>query len=157
MDSTSRAGIVNTILCDDLLDGRFVTVFLGILKPALGKMEFISAGHGPVLFREGATGTIRELPVDGCPLGIDPDSSFGEVRELRVASGDILVIVTDGFFEWASGTGEAFGIKRLGAEIGRDPHRPASVMIEQLHHAVLDFVGDSPQLDDLTAVIIKAL
>lgn len=148
---------VNTILCDDLVDGRFVTTFLGILKPSLRKMEFLSAGHGPVLFREGATGAIRELPVDGCPLGIDSGIPFGEVRELPFATGDILAIVTDGFFEWTNESGEAFGIKRLGAEIDRNPSRPASAMIEQLHRAALDFAGDSPQLDDLTAVIVKAL
>jgi phosphoserine phosphatase len=148
---------VNTILCEDLPDDRFVTAFLGILKPALGKIEFFSAGHGPILLRDSATGAIRELPVNGCPLGLDPESSFREVSELSFAPGDTLAIVTDGFFEWCGGNQEQFGIDRLNAEIGRDPHRPASLVIEELHRAVLNFAGNSPQLDDLTAVIIKAL
>jgi phosphoserine phosphatase len=148
---------VNTILCEDLPGDRFVTAFLGIIKPAEGKMAFMSAGHGPILFHERATGTTRQLPVNGYPLGLERDSSFGEVCELSFSTGDMLAIVTDGFFEWHGGSQEAFGIERLVAEIGREPHRPASVIIQELYRSVLDFAGDNPQLDDLTAVIIKQI
>jgi phosphoserine phosphatase RsbU/P len=147
----------NAILCEDQIDGRFVTAFLGVLNPRLGKMEFVSAGHGPVLFRESATATTRELPVTACPLGVDPDRSFSEVNEVHFAPGDILTILTDGFFEWRGEKGDMFGINRVRAAIDAVDGQPSSSIIEHLHSALIEFAGDSAQLDDLTAVIVKAV
>jgi phosphoserine phosphatase RsbU/P len=148
---------VNSLLCDDLADGRFVTAFLGLLSGAAGRLDYVSAGHGPILFLERATGGFRELPVQGIPLGLMPQFPYEPPGSITFAPGDVLAVVTDGVFEWADTRGESFGIVRLQEQIRRHHALPAAEIIRQVHQAVLDFVGDSPQPDDLTAVVIKRL
>jgi serine phosphatase RsbU (regulator of sigma subunit) len=72
-----------------------------------------------------------------------------------MAPGDLLVLITDGFFEWSNAAGEQFGVTRLGEAIRRASGLPAEQIIEQLHAAVADFVQGTVQDDDLTAVVIK--
>jgi sigma-B regulation protein RsbU (phosphoserine phosphatase) len=147
---------VNLLLCADLAEGRFVTAFLGLLgSGAAGGMDYVSAGHGPVLFFERATGTFRELSVQGIPLGLMSDFPYEPPGPVAFAPGDLLVIVTDGVFEWTDTRGESFGVGRLQEQIRRDHALPAAEIIRRMYRDVLDFVGDCPQPDDLTAVVIK--
>ena len=69
----------------------------------------------------------------------------------------MLVLITDGFFEWTNSRDEDFGLDRLHAAIRAARHLPAAEVISALHAAVTGFVGDTPQQDDLTAVVLKRL
>jgi phosphoserine phosphatase len=147
----------NAFLCDDLPGDRFVTAFLGILDPESATMQFVSAGQGPVLFREHGTGAIRELPIKCPPLGLSSDARFGETDKLSFAPGDVLAIATDGFFEGGVEKDNAFGIERVSAVIDQQANQPSSVIIDTLYRAINEFVGQNRQTDDLTVIIIKAL
>jgi phosphoserine phosphatase len=74
-----------------------------------------------------------------------------------MAEGDILVLLTDGFYEWAREDGEAFGEERVGELIRRLHAAPAAEMIDAFYRAVLDFTAGTRQGDDLTAVIVKRI
>ena len=69
--------------------------------------------------------------------------------------GDLLVLMTDGFFEWENRDGEQFGLDRLNATIERAGGLPAKEIISTLYAAVLEFANGAEQQDDLTAVIVK--
>jgi phosphoserine phosphatase len=69
--------------------------------------------------------------------------------------GDIVILITDGFFEWENGSGEQFGTERLAAVVRRFSDREPEVIIAELYDAVLNFAQGTPQQDDLTAVLIK--
>ena len=148
---------VNQLLCRDELDDRFVTAFFGILRYETHRLEYVSAGQGPILFYSRGNGTIDELAIQGFPLGLSPGLLFGPSEEVEFARGDFLALVTDGFFEWFNNAGECFGIERTKAQLTRDRDQPAAEIIRRLHASVLDFAGGSPQPDDLTAVMIKRL
>jgi phosphoserine phosphatase len=72
-----------------------------------------------------------------------------------MTSGDMMVVVTDGFFEWENETGEQYGVARLCEDIRRCRESSASELIEQLYMSILRFVGNAPQTDDLTALVIR--
>ena len=148
---------VNQLLCNDQLEDRFVTAFFGVLDRDAYQCEYVSAGQGPILLYSRAEGTITELEIQGFPLGLSPDLSFGPPETVALAPGDFVALITDGFFEWFNVHGECYGIERMKAQIRRDSDRPACEIIRHLHEAVLDFAGGSPQPDDLTAVVIKRL
>ena len=148
---------VNQLLCEDQLDDRFVTAFFGILQCAANRLGYVSAGQGPILFFSRRTGTLDELTIQGCPLGLAPDTAFGPPVDVEFAPGDFLALVTDGFFEWFNDELECFGIERTKAQIARDRDESAAEIIRRLYASVLDFAGNSPQPDDLTAVLIKRL
>ena len=146
---------LNELLCEDLPPGRFVTLVTGLLNPPEATMQFISAGHGPLLFYSAETDGFRCHDAQGPPLGIFPRFGYGDPQLLKLAPGDILVLVTDGFLEWVNAVNEDFGLSRLKDVIRKHQHMPAAGIISQLYSAVLSFAGSSPQLDDLTALVLK--
>jgi len=72
-----------------------------------------------------------------------------------MAPGDLLVLTTDGFFEWANAHDEQFGLERLQESIRSARDLQSSEIIAQLHAAVVKFAGGTAQQDDLTAVVVK--
>lgn len=70
-------------------------------------------------------------------------------------AGDVLVLATDGFFEWTNREGEQFGAERFKETIRQSKEEYSSDVISALYGAVLAFSGGTKQQDDLTAVVIK--
>lgn len=149
------ATLVNRLLCDDLPDNRFVTAYFGLLRPEAQEIAYISAGHGPILFFDAAGGELRESGATGLPLGILDDALFDAVETIAMRSGDMLLLLTDGFFEWTDPSGEQFGTARVADVLRRHRALSAGDIIAQMHRAVLEFAQGTPQKDDLTAVVVK--
>jgi phosphoserine phosphatase RsbU/P len=74
---------------------------------------------------------------------------------LQFASGDLLLLVTDGFFEWANPAEELFGSERLENSVRTSRSKSSSEIISTLYEDVLEFAGGTAQKDDLTAIVIK--
>jgi len=145
----------NRLLNNDLSGGRFSTTFFGWLDPIRHDIQYLSAGHGPLLHYVYATGQCRELPATTYPMGILPEIDDTPAEPIEMAPGDIMVLVTDGFYEWPNPGGEQFGIGRVNALIHAHRDRTAAEIIQRLHSAVEAFGDGTPQRDDLTAVVIR--
>ena len=152
---TTLLNTVNALLSEDIPDGRFVTAATGILNGENHVMTFLSAGHGPILFYRASDKTTQSCNADAIPLGLDDELKFGPAREYHFDVGDVLVLITDGFFEWPNEEGEEYGIERLQETIQSSAHLSANEMISTLYESVRAFVGNMKQADDLTAVIVK--
>lgn len=148
---------VNSLLHDDVSEGRFVTFAIAILDARSGECELLSAGHGPILLYRASGGTVEEFDGDGVPLGVLPDETYATPRKLWLEPGDTLVFVTDGFFEWAAPTGELYGTERLRECVRSSARMPAAEMIARLDADVQRFGAGAPQNDDMIAVIIRRL
>jgi serine phosphatase RsbU (regulator of sigma subunit) len=146
---------MNQLLHEDLPSTKFVTLAAGLLKPTEAALHLISAGHGPLLFYSSAENCFHSYDAQGVPLGLLPRFSYGCPQMLKFSPGDILVLVTDGFIEWANADDEDFGQDRLKEVIRTHRDRPAATIISELYSAVVKFAGSTPQLDDLTALIVK--
>jgi phosphoserine phosphatase RsbU/P len=160
LDSDDPAHVLqrtNRIVEADLSGELFVTVFLGILNPSDHKMQFLSAGQGPLLHYHRESGTCSEIGASTYPVGILPDLKHKPVDPIIFATGDILILVTDGFFEWANEQKEQFGTDRLADVVHTHRDESPARIIELLYEAVRTFAGSTPQDDDLTAVIVKRL
>ena len=149
--------LVNNLLSDDLPGDRFVTSFFGKLCPADSVLTFISAGHGPLLYFEAAANEVREMPAGGVPLGIVRDFPYGDPTQMAMQPGDMMILITDGFFEWVGTDGEQFGTQRIAEIVMALRDRPCCEIIQTIYDAVLKFAAGTAQADDLTAVIIKKL
>jgi serine phosphatase RsbU (regulator of sigma subunit) len=148
---------LNHLLYEDLPAEKFVTLAFGVLDPDEGTLELVSAGHGPLLFFLSAENRFRHYDAQGLPLGLLQQSNYGSPQVLRFSPGDILVLVTDGFIEWANVNDEDFGQNRLMEVVRANRDRPAANIISELYSAALKFSGPVPQADDLTALIVKRL
>jgi serine phosphatase RsbU (regulator of sigma subunit) len=80
---------------------------------------------------------------------------YSQANERCLAAGDMLVLVTDGFYEWEDPDGEQFGLNRLEAVVRESSDCSAEEVISRLRRAVEDFCQGTEQKDDLTAVVLK--
>lgn len=95
-DSAALLNRLNNLIHADITDGRFITFALAIIDAA-GRVDLLSAGHGPTLLYRASTGKVEEFGGDGIPLGIAPDESYGPVRTFTLEPDDALLLLTDGF------------------------------------------------------------
>ena len=146
---------VNEILVQDLTGGRFVTAFFGVLDPRKHVIEYVSAGHGPLLYLGAGADRGEELQASTLPLAVVPDFDAKPGAPLRMTPGDVLVLATDGFFEWVNENDEQFGIGRILELVRAHRAESARCIIEKLYEAVVRFSGGTAQADDLTAIIVK--
>jgi serine phosphatase RsbU (regulator of sigma subunit) len=152
LDAMTR---INASLSGDLKEGRFVTFVAAICTPGNSRVELLSAGHGPLFFYTLRHDRFDAMKAHGMPLGISSSLVTDPPQVLELDLGDMLVLATDGFFEWENAQGEQFGVARLEATIRASRERPASEIIATLYSAVIAFSQGTPQKDDLTAIIIK--
>lgn len=154
-DPSAILSRANALIHPDLDGGRFVTTFFGALDRTRHVVDYVSAGHGPILHYQHASDSCRELAATTYPLGILSDLDNRTPEPIVLARGDMLILITDGFFEWSDASGGQFGTQRLVSAIRAHCDLPAGEIIGRMHAEVSAFGGDTPQADDLTAVIVK--
>ena len=75
-----------------------------------------AAGQGPILHFRAATGAFERHKPTSFPLGAMPLAALARRRStLELAPGDILVLLSDGFYEQHDAAGEQFGEQRVEA------------------------------------------
>ena len=154
-DLTEVMTRLNDLLVKDLPSERYVTLVVAWLDPANSGVELISAGHGPLLLYDAASDRFQSIEPQGLPFGLFPGSSYSSPQRFVMAPGYLLVLTTDGFYEWANAQDEQFGLSRLQEAIRSSRHLPAAEIITHLHTAVVGFADGTTQQDDLTAVVMK--
>lgn len=154
-DLGSALNRINQLLCQDLPSGKLVTFAAGLLTPDSGRLELLSAGHGPLFLFTAADDRLQSFDAHGIPFGVFATVSYGPAQEFRLSSGDILVLITDGFFEWTNAADEEFGLDRLQQTILASRHLPPDGIIKRLYDEVAQFAGGTDQQDDLTALVVK--
>jgi serine phosphatase RsbU (regulator of sigma subunit) len=148
---------LNQELGADLTSGRFVTFVAAVCCPDCPEMEMLSAGHGPLFIYSRPEDRFTELDAHALPLGILPSFSSAPPTHLQLHAGDLVLLATDGFFEWENDQGEQFGVKRMEEVMRASRDVASSEIIARLYDAVTRFSNGTKQQDDLTAVMIKRL
>jgi serine phosphatase RsbU (regulator of sigma subunit) len=148
---------INTAIAADIGEGRFITFVAAIIGPANSQVEVLSAGHAPLFVYWLKHDRFDKMGAQGLPLGISTDFLSEPSQVLSFAVGDLLVLSTDGFFEWANASDDLFGSERLEDSVRTNRDKPAAEIISTLYQDVLRFAGGTPQKDDLTAIVIKRL
>jgi serine phosphatase RsbU (regulator of sigma subunit) len=142
-------------LANDLADNRFVTFAVVFLNPASSEVKVLSAGHGPILWYRRETNNLENFEAQGIPLGMIDGMPYEDSRIKSLSAGDMIVLVTDGFYEWQNRDKEEFGLERLKETIRQARDCSADEVIARLYQAVKDFSKGTEQADDLTAVVLK--
>lgn len=146
---------LNGLLANDLADDRFVTFAVVFLNPASSEVKVLSAGHGPILCYRRAANKLEDFEAQGIPLGMIAGVPYEDSRVKCLKAGDMIVLVTDGFYEWQNPEAEEFGLARLKETIRQARDCSAEEVIARLYAAVKEFSKGTEQADDLTAVVLK--
>jgi serine phosphatase RsbU (regulator of sigma subunit) len=156
-DLTTALERINEELGADLTTGRFVTFAAAVCCPGCPEVEILSAGHGPILIYSRPEDLFTEMNAQGLPLGILPSFQPDPAAHLQLQSGDVVLLATDGFFEWENDRGEQFGVQRMEGVIRAARDAASEEIISRLYEMVTVFSNGTKQQDDLTAVVIKRL
>jgi len=146
---------VNNQLAADMAAGRFVTCFYGWLDADAKRIEYISAGQGPLIHVHAESQNVDQHHATAAPLAIFPNADYEMAHPIQMDPGDLFVVATDGFFEWTNPQDEQFGTQRLAQYLRDHRHEPAQRIIEGLHDTLRAFTAGTPQDDDLTIVVVK--
>ena len=148
---------INEALGADLSSGRFATFVAATCSPGCSDVELLSAGHGPLFIYSSSSNHFTTMNAHGLPLGILPSFQSDPPTQLKLDSGDLVLLATDGFFEWENSEGEQFGISRMEEVVRTFRDSSPRDIVAGLYQAVLSFSNGTKQQDDLTAVIIKRM
>ncbi len=148
---------INSQLFHDLSSNRFVTAFLGLLDPIRHRLQYHSAGQGPLLHFHAADRTLQWLDTSMPPLGISEEVMSDGSICARLEPGDLLVLLTDGFYECQNPAGQLFGQHHVAQIVDDYRGKPAQQILDALIHAANQFVAGGPQTDDMTGIIIRRL
>ena len=146
-------GLLNQSLCDKEVEARFVTFLLLLLDVRRHQLTVINAGHmAPIIRRAGGRIDVIGQDQSGPPLGVVEDQAY-ETVTTKIASGDVVVVYTDGVNEAVSPIGEQFGVGRLERCLANAP-LGASVVGQAIRDAVRTFTVGRDQFDDITLICL---
>jgi len=132
---------------------KFITLFYGVLDTERHHVTYCNAGHdSPIYIASEAE--VKNLPADGLPLGILSDYEYLQ-GDMQFESGATLVLYSDGITEAMNQDEEEFGPDRLTETLKRYRSERAEDLIEKVLSEIREFTGDTPQMDDMTLMIIK--
>ncbi|MBO7662737.1 MAG: SpoIIE family protein phosphatase [Clostridia bacterium] len=145
---------VNNQLCEGNDEEFFVTVWMGILELSTGKGWAVNAGHEhPVIRRNNG---LFELVVyrHSPAVAVMPGINFRQ-HEFQLNPGDTLFVYTDGVPEATNAQGELYGNERMLRALNKKPDAESLELMRTLRSDIDAFVGDAPQFDDITMLMLQ--
>ena len=145
---------VNRYACSNSQGGvRFTTAFFAELDPVTGDVVYINAGHNVPILRK-TSGTVERLEAGGIPIGIFAESPY-QAGTTRLEHSDWLVIFTDGIVEAVNGKDEEYGEPELIRVVDRQSGSAPAELLRSLLGELDKYVGNTPQHDDMTCLLLK--
>jgi len=143
---------VNDFLCERTPPEMFATILYGVLD-RFGRFQFVNAGHVPPLLIR-ANGVVENLLSSNFPVGLFAGATF-EVASAELQCGDVLLICSDGVTEAQAADQDLFGDVRLRNALQGCSGLTPEAICHRVVGAVHEFVGNSPQTDDLTLTVVR--
>lgn len=147
---------INSHMCHNMVEGRFVTYILGVIDLKTNRITLANAGHMSPLIRK-PDGSVEEFDDStiGIPVGIMDGYPY-EVVERDIEAGEMFVLITDGVDEAMDPDGGLYTKERV-----RDFVRDGSPDPEELGRALLTDVrrhaNGRAQNDDITIMTFGRL
>ena len=148
---------INEALVEGNDTSMFVTLFVGIIDLADGRLHYCNAGHNPPLLigRE-----VSYLPCDAnLPVGLMSGVDF-TVQDAVLHPGDTIFLYTDGLNEAEDAANAQFGddrMEKVAATLLDEGGASPNMLVNRMLEAVSRFVNGAEQSDDLTMLAIKYL
>jgi serine phosphatase RsbU (regulator of sigma subunit) len=148
--------VLNMLVCSQVPDGSFITMFLGILSGRDGRLEYCSAGHDPPIVLR-ADGTSERPDVGGLVLGVDPGARY-RCGTIVLEPGDRLLAFTDGVTDaFSPEDDEPFGIERLLNAMAGHREESSEGLVTTFVRLLDSWVGEEPHTDDVTMLVATRL
>jgi sigma-B regulation protein RsbU (phosphoserine phosphatase) len=156
---------LNRIIANHLDARSFITMTYAVVDLGARSITYARAGHTPLIYVPGscADGGLRQVRIlapDGMVVGLKLDN--GEMFERHLVEetiplqpGDLYLLFTDGISEAMNAHDDLFGESRLGRLVESHAGLPSEELRERVLREIAAFVGDAPQHDDMTMILLK--
>jgi len=153
----------NRIIAHHLDARSFITMTYAVVDLRKRIMTYARAGHTPLIYVPGAgigARDVRILVPDGMVVGLKLDngemfSRLLQEETIALRPGDLYLFFTDGISEAMNVHDDCFGESRLGELVQAHAHLPSAELRERVLREIAAFVGDAPQHDDMTMILLK--
>jgi phosphoserine phosphatase RsbU/P len=138
--------------------GSFISATFFVVDTKTKKIQYARAGHCPVLFYRSATQKAEYLKDKGTALGMIKSRdycNFIENNEIDYASGDVMVLYTDGITEAKDSKGDEFGYDHLRDAVMEVKEQQPRQMQDFLIKKLYEYSGSDQINDDYTTMIVK--
>ena len=133
-------------------ENKFITMIMVSIARENETIQYVNAGHNPGYLL--IDGRLEQLRSHGLPIGILANSRYlAQTRPFP--QGSYAVLYSDGITEAEDVGDEEFGNERLEAILTEHAGESAELIRNQIADAVDAFVGEAPQKDDETIVIVQ--
>ena len=139
----------------DIKSGMFVALLYVVLDSNQRMLSLCSAGQTQPVHYSAQKGKAVLVQTEGdtFPLGILDEADYKETR-VQLELGDKVVFYTDGIVEAMDKEKEIFGFERLQKLVEESQTINAEALLQNIMDGVNQFVGEAPQHDDLTAIVV---
>lgn len=132
---------------------KFITLILATVDRENGLIRYVNAGHNPG-YVVALDGSLELLRSHGLPIGLMVDSRYS-AQTRKLLPGSLLVFYTDGITEADDEKGDEFGNERLEPILTEHATESVGAIRREIESVLESFVGDAPQRDDQTLVLIR--
>lgn len=135
----------------------FATAFYLVLDISTGRVRYANAGHSHPLCLQPEAGNVAWLRCEeqdrGPALGIVGDFTYRTMDRV-LASGESLLMYTDGLFEVYNANGEMYGEKRVLDSVRQQMHLPPEQRMDGIIGDVLRFSSSDLFEDDVCLLAV---
>ena len=144
---------VNERLCENNDAGMFATAWIGILDLKTKLLQFTNAGHNfPIIQKKGMPCEQLEKKHGLFLAGME--GIVYRQDEIQLASGDRILLYTDGVTEAHNSSKELFGEERLMSILNRTGGEKGETVLSGILNEVNTFEAGVEQFDDITMSIL---
>jgi sigma-B regulation protein RsbU (phosphoserine phosphatase) len=147
---------INDLTCMNTGQDKFITFFWGTLNQQTRQFRYVNAGHNPPFLLR-ADGKVERLDIGGIIIGLMKTETPYPEGAVTLASGDVIVMFTDGVSEAMNPEEEDFGEERLEKVLVAARSSSASQIIVAVREALEAYTRGAPQSDDITMLVLRAL
>ena len=146
----------NQILSQHISGHKFMTMLYFLWRSKEQTMIYSSAGHEHILVYRSQTGQLETILSGGFMLGMLSDIDiYLEDKQIDLQLGDKILLYTDGVTEAQNQSGERFGLDRLTVEFSKHIQKPPQELMQAIRDEVYSFIGNYPQYDDITLILME--
>jgi sigma-B regulation protein RsbU (phosphoserine phosphatase) len=143
---------VNHLFYKNTENNNYATTFFAVYDDENRRLRYVNCGHNPpIVLRD--NGDVERLAATATVLGLFEEWDCA-VAECELASGDVLVIYTDGISEAGPNEEEEFGDERLIEATRKHQQQSAGEILDNILSAVQQF-NQGEQADDMTLIVAR--
>ena len=147
----------NQFLYQHIGGQKFMTLLYLLWQSQTKTLVYSSAGHEHILIFHSVNGEVEAIISGGFMLGMIEDvDMFLEEKQVQLQSHDKILLYTDGVTEAENASRDRFGLERLKETFAKHSQKPANELMQAVKGEVYSFIGDHPQYDDITLVVMEA-